>query len=244
MTSKIEASVVPEHGSEFSAELANLGPQSVFVKAASGLEFREAVTLRFSGVTVHGEVAFVCLNPPGAVVVFSATAEATNVIEDLMDDAEVVVGADAPRPQSTSQPDGWNDTTAHAEELDHEDPTNPALAKPSDVPVHVEEHIYDVSETSEEAEVRRAYARSKIPPSMETEQVSPDVIRQASKNITQDMEPGAEGESTLVPEARARARTVLAEVETDHGLDALAEDSHETPAEVEASDFEESTNFS
>ena len=99
---------------------------------------------------------------------------------------------------------------------------------------------------AERSDQYRAYARSQIPPpSFETEQVSPELIRRASaRAMTDDIDPPSEGESTLVPEVRARARTVLAEVETDHGLSAIDDDSQDTPPEVDAADFEESTNFS
>ncbi|MEQ9502989.1 MAG: hypothetical protein RIT81_39330 [Deltaproteobacteria bacterium] len=209
MPTKITAHVIAEHGAEFDADLTNMGPHFAFVRAASGLEFREAVTLKFNDVSVHGEVAFVCRNPAGAVVVFNASPEATNVIEDLMEDAEVVMGADAPPPEPPPQ---WDDNTAVGE--DSEDPTNPAL-KPVAVPVHVEEHIYETSATPEEAEVRRAFART-LPPNYATEPLDAEALDKLRKDPP-TVEVVDNDESTLVPEARARARTVVAEMDTDHG---------------------------
>lgn len=211
MPTQITANVIAEHGAEFEADLANLGPHFVFVKAASGLEFREAVTLKFNGISVHGEVAFVCRNPAGAVVVFNASPEATNVIEELMDDAEVLIGADAPVPDPPPQ---WDDNTAIGE--DSEDPTNPAL-KPRPVPVHVEEHIYETSATPEEAEVRRAFART-LPPNYSTEPLDAEALDKLRRDPP-TLEIVDEGESTLVPDARARARTVVTDLDTDHGID-------------------------
>lgn len=238
MSAKITASVTAEHGSEFEAELANIGPHSLFVKAASGLEFRESVTLAFNEVSVHGEVAFVCRNPPGAVVVFNASPEATDVIEELMEGAEIVIGADAPAPA----PPSWDDHTNVGE--DSEDPTNPGL-EPVAVPVHVEEHIYATSQTPEEAEVRRAFART-LPPNFATEPLDPKAIeRRIRTDSAQTVDVGGpvdEGDSTLVPDKKSddRARTVVAALETtDHGLDALDED----VVAKKRGDFDESTEY-
>ncbi len=119
MPQPLTARVTPDGATSFEATITNLTPSSLFLRAPCDLRFRQSVALELGAVTLYGEVAFVCHEPPGAVVVFRATAEDLHTLEDHMDEAPVVEGGEPWTP------------------LSDEDPTNPAakvLASPTSLP--------------------------------------------------------------------------------------------------------------
>ena len=119
MPQPLTARVTPDGATSFEATITNLTPSSLFLRAPCDLSFRQSVALELGAVTLYGEVAFVCHEPPGAVVVFRATAEDLHTLEDHMDEAPVVEGGEPWTP------------------LSDEDPTNPAakvLASPTNLP--------------------------------------------------------------------------------------------------------------
>ena len=108
MPQPLSARVTPDGATSFEATITNLTPSSLFLRAPSVLRFRQSVSMELGAVTLYGEVAFVCHEPPGAVVVFRATADDLHTLEDHMDEVPVVEGGEP----WTSLPD--------------EEPTNPA----------------------------------------------------------------------------------------------------------------------
>lgn len=99
----VTAHVALDDGTDFVAEIANLTPQSVFVKTDRRLRFREPVTVTFFSVSIAGELAFVSRSDPaGAVIVFSPPAELAALIHaripevELLGAEEEAVAAPAP----------------------------------------------------------------------------------------------------------------------------------------------------
>jgi len=228
----LTAHVVAEGGLEFTAEVANLAPSSLFLRTARSLEFKQAVTVSFGDVTVHGEVAFVSGEPQGAVVVFRATPQAVALIEDRMEGIEVVSGR-------VDERGNWDDPTAFAQlraladaPEDPADPDDPTNTDQGTVTVDASEDLpsantYDLPPDQAAAEVREAFARSRS-----ARLDAPD------------------GDNTVAPVldeeamARARARTVVTSAtddETESGASL-----HEAPTAESSADggFEESTEFS
>jgi hypothetical protein len=134
MPSTLSAHAFPEHGPDFIATVTNLGPSSLFLRTPRPLVFREAVTVRFGEVAVHGEVAFSCRSPAGAVVTFRPSDEALRFVEDHMDELEVLVGG-----VDEALAGLWDDSTAMESDAPGagagavEDPTN-TEHPPVDVP--------------------------------------------------------------------------------------------------------------
>ncbi|MEO1336288.1 MAG: hypothetical protein AAFV29_11625, partial [Myxococcota bacterium] len=102
------ARVMPDGAPSFDATIANLTHSSLFLRAARALRFRQSVTIELGALTLYGEVAFVCHEPPGAVVVFRASADVLHTLEDHMEEVPVVEGGEP-----------WTS-------LSDEEPTNPA----------------------------------------------------------------------------------------------------------------------
>lgn len=113
MPQPLTARVTPDGATSFEATITNLTPSSLFLRAASDLRFRQSVTMELGTLTLYGEVAFVCHEPPGALVVFRATVEDLHTLEDHMEEVAVVEGGEPWTP------------------LSDEDPTNPAEKIPS-----------------------------------------------------------------------------------------------------------------
>ncbi len=108
MPQPLTARVTPDGATSFDATITNLTPSSLFLRAPCDLRFRQSVTMELGALTLYGEVSFVCHEPPGAVVVFRASAEDLHTLEDHMDETPVVEGGEPWTP------------------LSDEDPTNPA----------------------------------------------------------------------------------------------------------------------
>jgi hypothetical protein len=86
----VSAKVTRSNGSTFDAKVANLTPASLFLITREPLIFRERVSLSLLEVEVEGEIAFAVAEPRlGAVVVFSATRAARDVLLQHLDDVEV-----------------------------------------------------------------------------------------------------------------------------------------------------------
>ena len=108
MPRPLTARVTPDGATSFEATIANLTPSSLFLRAPGALQFRQSVTMELGALTLYGEVAFVCHEPPGAVVVFRPSPDDLHTLEDHMEDIPVVEGGEPWTP------------------LSDEDPTNPA----------------------------------------------------------------------------------------------------------------------
>lgn len=234
MPSMLSAHVVPEHGSDFTAEITNLSTGSCFVRTERPLTFRQAVTVRFGDISLDGEVAFVCRDPAGAVLSFRASEEAIRAIEDRMDEVPILFGA----PGASS---AWDEPTTYeahlgAEKLriepDPEDPTNTEAKA-----IEVEDEDDEVA-----SEVQQAWVRASFPPRFTTEVVSNEAILAArSAALAGRAEPDtSDVEATVLPElslatgasaelevpVNLRTRALVGEVErvpdteTDPALDA------------------------
>ena len=92
MPQPLTARVTPDGSTSFEATITNLTPSSLFLLASCDLRFRQSVAVELGSLTVYGEVAFVCHEPPGAVVVYRASVEDLHTLEDHMDDGFVVEG--------------------------------------------------------------------------------------------------------------------------------------------------------
>lgn len=232
MKATLPARALPEHGTEFQAEVANLSTSSLFLVTHQRLSFRQSLTVRMGEISLDAVVAFVSGDPAGAVLAFRPSEEALRAIEELMDDVVVMEGAGDPAASQT-----WDVDTSGIGYTDPDDPTNtegePIVVDDSDddhAPVHVEERHYDA-----EAEVREAFARSgRFPQRFDTE-VTPNDGLKLTKRAEED-----DGESTLSPDLSEpaaapslssghlfRARTVVgtepSEPKTDPSLRALTE---------------------
>jgi hypothetical protein len=221
MSRTLTAHVVPEHGSDFAAEITNLSPSSLFLLTRRPLVFREAVTVRFSEVSVSGEVAFACREPAGAVVTFRPSDGALREIEEHMDELEVLVGA-----ADAALANLWDDATpVEASELPEapgagraaEDPTNTEgtpLADDEDDPE-------DVAPAESDA---TTHANQRIPERAATEVVSAEQLhalksagarRAGQAELAQELSgPVAvmAGEGALDPErSRFRTRTQVSD---------------------------------
>lgn len=108
MAQPLTARVKPDGATDFEANVTNLTPSSLFLRAPGGLRFRQSVGIELGEVALYGEVAFVCHEPPGAVVVFRASADDLHTLEEHMDEVPVLEGGEPWTP------------------LSDEDPTNPA----------------------------------------------------------------------------------------------------------------------
>ncbi len=108
MQQPLTARVTPDGSTGFEATITNLTPSSLFLLAPCDLRFRQSVAVQLGALTLYGEVAFVCHEPPGVVVVYRASVEDLHTLEDHMDDTPMVEGG-AP----------WSS-------LSDEEPTNPA----------------------------------------------------------------------------------------------------------------------
>jgi hypothetical protein len=72
MGDRLGAFVVAESGIDFTCEIANLTPQSLFLLTDEPLAFREQVSITFFAVEIRGEVALCSDAPRGLLVVFEA----------------------------------------------------------------------------------------------------------------------------------------------------------------------------
>ncbi|MEM7675933.1 MAG: hypothetical protein AAF449_08015 [Myxococcota bacterium] len=104
MTQPLTARVMPDGAPSFEATIANLTPSSLFLRAARALRFRQSVTIELGALTLYGEVAFVCHEPPGVVVVFRASADVLHTLEDHMEEVPVVEGGELWTPLSDEEP--------------------------------------------------------------------------------------------------------------------------------------------
>ena len=93
MAKPLSAHVILPSGDDFTAEVSNLTPRSLFLKTEQVLRFREQVTVTFFGVSVEGEVAICCGSPSGALIVFSAQPITEQQIRASMSSVEVLSGA-------------------------------------------------------------------------------------------------------------------------------------------------------
>lgn len=235
MKATLPARVLPEHGTEFQAEVANLSTSSLFLVTHQKLKFRQSLTVRMDEISLDGVVAFISGDPAGAVLAFRPSDEALRGIEELMDEVVILEGAGDPASTQT-----WDVDNAAAYS-DPDDPTNtegePVIVEDSDdnhAPVHVEEHHYGA-----EAEIREAFARSgRFPQRFDTE-VTPNeglqLTRRAAEvddvesTISPTTPPLAEpaGTPVLSTANLFRARTVVGtepnEPKTDPSLRALTD---------------------
>jgi hypothetical protein len=221
MSRTLTAHVVPEHGSDFAAEITNLSPSSLFLLTRRPLVFREAVTVRFSEVSVSGEVAFACREPAGAVVTFRPSDGALREIEDHMDELEVLVGA-----ADAALANLWDDATpVEASEL----PEAPGMVRAAEDPTNTEgtplEDDEDDAEGAAPAESdATTHADPRMPERAATEVVSVEQLRAlksaaarraGQSELAQELSgPVAvmTGEGALDPErSRFRTRTQVSE---------------------------------
>lgn len=218
MAMALNARVVPEDGDAFDAPVANLTPSSLFVLTESTLTFRQALTLKIGEISLHGEVVFVCVEPPGAVITYRATADALQELEDFMETLPALVGGTS----GTSLEDFQSTSDEALDALPGGDPEGPTNTEGE--PVEVEDE-----EPESEDEVRQAFKRSKFPPNLATERVGEEQLL-AAKSAALARRPGD------------RDRTVVAgsgstvDMETDHGLDDQTESGDELGAPVEPED--------
>lgn len=209
MPDTLTAQVIPEKGAEFEATVSNLATSSLFVISREKLSFREAVTVKFERVAVHGEVAFLCREPPGAVIVFRPSPEAIDFIENEMDEILIVEGGGPLSLEALGQiSDAELDALPDSD--DPEGPTN-TEGEPIDVD---DEESEDVSH-SVANEVREAFVRTKYPANVKTERVEQEDIMAVSREVMARR--SADRDPTLIPERQVllRSQTVLAEVEDE-----------------------------
>lgn len=204
MATALSARVLPEDGDAFDAPVANLSPTSLFVLTEAPLTFRQALTLKIGELSLHGEVAFTCVTPPGAVVTFRTTAEALQELEDFMETLPVLVGGSP----GTTLEDLQQMSDAELDSESHGDPDAPTNTEGE--PIEVEDE--DEGEPAA-AEVRQAFRRSKFPPNMSTERVGSDQLL-AAKSAALARRPG-DRDPTLVPQRL--------DLETDGGLEDMTE---------------------
>ncbi len=217
MAMALIARVVPEDGDAFDAPVANLTPSSLFVLTESKLAFRQALTLKLGEISLHGEVVFVCVEPPGAVITYRATVEALQELEDFMETLPTVVGGTS----GTSLEDFRATSDEELDALPGGDPEGPTNTEGE--PVEVEDE-----EPESEDEVRQAFKRSKFPPNLATERVSEEQLL-AAKSAALARRPG-DRDPTVV------AGSVTVDAETDHGLEDRTESGAEVGAPVEPED--------
>ncbi len=140
MLQPLTARVTPDGAMSFDATIANLTPSSLFLRAPGKMRFRQSVSIELGELTLYGEVAFVCHEPPGAVVVFRASAEDLHTLEDHMEEVVVVEGGET-----------W---TA----LSDEDPTNPAgrILDPTVFAPRATAHLHTRASAAADAETKLA----------------------------------------------------------------------------------------
>ncbi len=84
MGSTLSAHVALESGDDFTARIANLTAISIFLRTQRQARFREKVTVTFMSLSVEGEVVHACTDPPGLLVVFTASPETQHAIVERM----------------------------------------------------------------------------------------------------------------------------------------------------------------
>ncbi len=84
MGATLSAHVLLESGDEFSAKIANLTANSLFIRTHRVARFRERVKVTLLSVTVDGEVVHASNDPPGIVVAFDAPDPVLRIIEERM----------------------------------------------------------------------------------------------------------------------------------------------------------------
>lgn len=224
MATALSARVVPEDGDAFDAPVSNLTPTSLFVLTEAPLSFRQALTLKVGELSLHGEVAFTCVQPPGAVVSFRTTVEALQELEDFMETLPVLVGGS----EGTSLDDLRKMSDAELDSESEGDPDAPTNTEGE--PVEVDDEVEGEPGRDAAAEVRKAFQRSNFPPNLSTERVGSDQLL-AAKSAALARRPG-DRDPTLVPQ--------LLDVETDSGLEDMTEAGRQGLETVDATeDFRE-----
>ena len=84
MGDRLTAYVVADTGADFTCEIANLSPRSLFLSTDQALAFQEKVSVTFFSVEVRGEVALASRVPRGLLVVFDAPPAIRRRIEAHM----------------------------------------------------------------------------------------------------------------------------------------------------------------
>jgi hypothetical protein len=84
MTDRLSAYVVADSGSDFTCEITNLTPRSLFLCTDETLPFQEQVSVVFFSVEVRGEVALESRSPRGLLIVFDASPAIRRRIEGHM----------------------------------------------------------------------------------------------------------------------------------------------------------------
>jgi hypothetical protein len=82
--SRLSAQVALESGADFSARIANLTANTIFLSTHQHARFREKVRVTLFSVSVDGEVVHASVDPPGFLVAFTAPPHTMRVLEERM----------------------------------------------------------------------------------------------------------------------------------------------------------------
>jgi len=211
MPTALSARVVPEDGDAFDAPVANLTPSSLFLLTEAPLSYRQALSVKIGEISLHGEVALCCVEPPGALVSYRATAEALQELEDFMETLPVIV-AGSP---GVSLEDFKATSDEELDALPDGDPEGPTNTEGEPVEVDEEDDGADPSRDAA-AEVRKAFNRSNFPPNLATERVGEDQIR-AAQSAVLARRPG-DRDPTVVPQLADLDAAMALDDQTESGV--------------------------
>lgn len=235
MPTALSARVVPEDGDAFDAPVANLTPSSLFLLTEAPLSFRQALSLKIGEISLHGEVALCCVEPPGVIVTYRATAEALQELEDFMEALPVVVGGSS----GTSLEDFQSTTDAQLDAIPEGDPEGPTNTEGEPVEVDEEEDGGDPGRDAA-AEVRKAFQRSNFPPNLATERVGQEQLL-AAQSAALARRPG-DRDPTVVPQTMGLdAETALDEQTESGAVCNLAEGGAEPTVQPDEPEADENT---